>query len=68
MPRKAVSVDTTLAVTRDLDGSLRPVSTDPERLRLALVNILMNAATRRHGQAGRAPTRTNPAEDAQTGL
>jgi signal transduction histidine kinase len=40
---KAVSVDTTLAVTRDLDGSLRPVSTDPERLRLALVNILMNA-------------------------
>jgi signal transduction histidine kinase len=40
---KAVSVDTTVAVTRDLDGSLRPVSTDPERLRLALVNILMNA-------------------------
>ena len=40
---KAVSVDTTLAVTRDLDGSLRPVTTDPERLRLALVNILMNA-------------------------
>jgi signal transduction histidine kinase len=40
---KAVSVDGSLAVTRDLDGSLRPVTTDPERLRLALVNILMNA-------------------------
>ena len=40
---KAVSVDTTLAVTRDLDGSLGSVTTDAERLRLALVNILMNA-------------------------
>jgi two-component system sensor histidine kinase HydH len=40
---RAVSVDTTIAVTRDLDGSLGPVMTDPERLRLALVNILMNA-------------------------
>jgi signal transduction histidine kinase len=40
---KAVSGDTSMPVTRDLDKSLRPVSTDPERLRLALVNILMNA-------------------------
>jgi signal transduction histidine kinase len=40
---KAVSVDTSMAVTRDLDRALEPVSTDPERLRLALVNILMNA-------------------------
>jgi signal transduction histidine kinase/uncharacterized membrane-anchored protein YhcB (DUF1043 family) len=40
---RAVSVDTTLAVTRDLDGSLGSVTTDAERLRLALVNILMNA-------------------------
>src|SRR5215218_10105065 len=39
---KAVSVDSTLAVTRDLDASLGSVTTDPERLRLALVNILMN--------------------------
>jgi signal transduction histidine kinase len=40
---KAVSVDTSMAVTRDLDRSVRPVTTDPERLRLALVNVLMNA-------------------------
>ena len=40
---KAVSVDSTLAVTRDLDTSLGSVTTDAERLRLALVNILMNA-------------------------
>jgi signal transduction histidine kinase len=40
---RAVSVDTTLAVTRDLDASLGLVTTDPERLRLALVNILLNA-------------------------
>ena len=40
---KAVSVDTALVVTRDLDPSLGQVTTDGERLRLALVNILMNA-------------------------
>jgi signal transduction histidine kinase len=50
---KAVSVDTTVAVTRDLDKSLRPLNTDPERLRLALVNILMNA---RHAVMARADT------------
>jgi signal transduction histidine kinase len=40
---RAVSVDTTVGVTRDLDRSLGSITTDAERLRLALVNILMNA-------------------------
>ena len=40
---RAVSVDSTVLVTRDLDRSLQTVRTDAERLRLALVNILMNA-------------------------
>jgi signal transduction histidine kinase len=40
---KAVSVDSTIGVSRDLDSSLATVKTDAERLRLALVNILMNA-------------------------
>jgi signal transduction histidine kinase len=50
---KAVSVDTTLAVARDFDPSLGAVVTDAERLRLALVNILMNA---RHAVIARAGT------------
>jgi signal transduction histidine kinase len=52
---RAVSVDTAVGVTRDLDRSLAPVTTDPERLRLALVNILMNARHAVMARAGSPP-------------
>jgi signal transduction histidine kinase len=40
---RAVSVDSTIVVSRDLAPELPAITTDAERLRLALVNVLMNA-------------------------
>jgi signal transduction histidine kinase len=39
----AVSVEATVGVSRELDPTMGMVTTDGERLRLALVNLLMNA-------------------------
>ena len=54
---KAVSADGVPAIGLDLDPELRPVVTDPERLRLALVNILTNA---RYAIAARADAPPTP--------
>jgi signal transduction histidine kinase len=51
-------------ITLDLDPELAPIKTDPDRLRIALVNILVNA---RHAVNGEAPAASAAANTEASG-
>jgi signal transduction histidine kinase len=51
------------AVTLDLDPAVVTITTDPERLRIALVNMLVNACHAVNGSAGEVTLQTHLAGD-----